>query len=76
MMIKYTIEFPENLNTLIKNLVFNYQKMYIEAHVVNTNNGKKVRVSFEGDKKMKDDFIKELNKEIRNNKSIRDNRQQ
>lgn len=74
MMIKYTIEFPENLNTLIKNLVFNYQKMYIEALVVNTNNGKKVRVSFEGDKKMKDDFIKELNKEIRNNKSIRNNR--
>lgn len=74
MMIKYTIEFPEHLNTLIKNLVFNYQKMYVEALVVNTNYGKKVRVSFEGDKKMKDDFIKELNKEIRNNKSIKNNK--
>lgn len=65
---KYRIEFPENLNLLIKNLVFNYKKMYVQATLISENGNKKVRVTFEGTIQMKNEFIKELNKEIKNNK--------
>lgn len=71
MIIKSTLEFPENLNLLIKNLVFNYQKMHINVELVDKNNGKKVRITFEGTQKMKDEFMEVLNEEIKNSKLVK-----
>lgn len=64
----YSIEFPETLNLLLKNFVLNYQKMYVKAELIDKRGTKKVRVTFEGTREMRDEFINELNKEIKNNK--------
>lgn len=63
--IKYTIEFPPELSSIINDFIFNFQELYVNIELIERNNAKKIRLTFETNPEMKEYFIYKLNQTIK-----------
>lgn len=63
--IKYNIEFPQELSATINDFIINFDELYVNTELVERNNSKKIRLTFETNPEMKEYFIYKLNKTIK-----------
>lgn len=63
--IKYNIEFPQELSSIINDFIINFEELYVHTELIERNNSKKIRLTFETDPEMKEYFIYKLNKTIK-----------